>query len=321
MKTRLSVVLSAILIAISSLFVVNTPAASAEDCPSYDLSKLFFEEYYGATKWDNSSAPRTLTWTTEVSSVEGLPITRKFTEQESTWLQESFDSWDVALDSINFVRQSDTSTALIQVGFVSINDNGFWTIRQRGDFRVSGTIQISSASPFITTRNGFIEAAQSEIGNLLGLGDIAGDVDVDSVMKDPDTSPYGSIPLSDYDIDLIRQFYGESTCHSSWSQALKDDKAKAVLAIAAEKKAAAEALIRAAAEAQAKLDAEVQAAAEAKAALEEKTRIAEEKLYRAEIAALKASLKKKTTITCVKGKLIKKVTAVKPTCPSGYKKK
>jgi hypothetical protein len=30
---------------------------------------------------------------------------------------------------------------------------------------------------------------------------------------------------------------------------------------------------------------------------------------------------KKTTITCLKGKLIKKVTAVKPVCPAGYKKK
>ncbi|MCX6440599.1 MAG: hypothetical protein NTZ91_04785 [Actinobacteria bacterium] len=30
---------------------------------------------------------------------------------------------------------------------------------------------------------------------------------------------------------------------------------------------------------------------------------------------------KKVSITCVKGKLIKKVTAVKPSCPSGYKKK
>ena len=29
---------------------------------------------------------------------------------------------------------------------------------------------------------------------------------------------------------------------------------------------------------------------------------------------------KKTTITCVKGKTTKKVTALKPTCPSGYKK-
>ena len=34
-----------------------------------------------------------------------------------------------------------------------------------------------------------------------------------------------------------------------------------------------------------------------------------------------AAASKKTTITCVKGKLTKKVTAVKPVCPKGYKKK
>jgi len=33
------------------------------------------------------------------------------------------------------------------------------------------------------------------------------------------------------------------------------------------------------------------------------------------------SAAKTTTITCVKGKLTKKVTAVKPVCPAGYKKK
>jgi hypothetical protein len=38
-------------------------------------------------------------------------------------------------------------------------------------------------------------------------------------------------------------------------------------------------------------------------------------------AADKASLAKKATITCTKGKVIKKVTGVKPTCPAGYKKK
>jgi hypothetical protein len=35
----------------------------------------------------------------------------------------------------------------------------------------------------------------------------------------------------------------------------------------------------------------------------------------------KAAAAKKTTITCVKGKLTKKVTSVKPVCPKGYKKK
>ncbi|CAN2192922.1 hypothetical protein MCEMKE14_00570 [Candidatus Nanopelagicaceae bacterium] len=38
-------------------------------------------------------------------------------------------------------------------------------------------------------------------------------------------------------------------------------------------------------------------------------------------AAKVAAAKKKTTITCAKGKLTKKVTAVKPVCPKGYKKK
>jgi hypothetical protein len=39
------------------------------------------------------------------------------------------------------------------------------------------------------------------------------------------------------------------------------------------------------------------------------------------IATAQANASKTSTITCVKGKLTKKVTAVKPKCPAGYKKK
>ena len=60
------------------------------------------------------------------------------------------------------------------------------------------------------------------------------------------------------------------------------------------------------AELKAKQEAEAKAAAELKAKQE---------------ADAKAAALKKTTITCVKGKLTKKVTAVKPKCPSGYKLK
>jgi|694.fasta_scaffold63724_5 hypothetical protein len=38
-------------------------------------------------------------------------------------------------------------------------------------------------------------------------------------------------------------------------------------------------------------------------------------------AKAKAELSKKTTITCVKGKITKKITATNPKCPKGYKKK
>jgi hypothetical protein len=56
----------------------------------------------------------------------------------------------------------------------------------------------------------------------------------------------------------------------------------------------------------AKQDAEAKTAAELKAKQE---------------AEAKAAALKKTTITCLKGKLVKKVTGVKPVCPKGYRKK
>jgi hypothetical protein len=76
----------------------------------------------------------------------------------------------------------------------------------------------------------------------------------------------------------------------------------------AKAKAEAEAKAKAEAEAKAKAEAEAKAAAELKAKQDAE-------------AAAKAAAAKKMTITCVKGKTLKKVTAVKPKCPSGYKKK
>ena len=63
---------------------------------------------------------------------------------------------------------------------------------------------------------------------------------------------------------------------------------------------------KAAAELKAKQEAEAKAAAELKAKQE---------------AEAKAAATKKTTISCLKGKLAKKVTAIKPVCPKGYRKK
>ena len=102
-----------------------------------------------------------------------------------------------------------------------------------------------------------------------------------------------------------------------------DVKAAAAKA-AAELKAAVE---KAAAELKAKQEAEAKALAE-KAAADKAA--AEKLLSDAKVAAAKiladakakaTAVAKKITITCVKGKLIKKVIAVKPVCPPGYKKK
>ena len=90
--------------------------------------------------------------------------------------------------------------------------------------------------------------------------------------------------------------------------------------LAAELKAKQEAEAKAAAELQAKQEAEAKAAAELKAKQEAEAKAAAELKAKQEAEA-KAAAVKKTTITCVKGKLTKKVTAVKPKCPSGYKLK
>ncbi len=89
---------------------------------------------------------------------------------------------------------------------------------------------------------------------------------------------------------------------------------------AAELKAKLEAEAKAAAELKAKLDADAKTAAELKAKLEAEAKAAAELKAKQEAEA-KAAAQKKTTITCVKGKLSKKITAVKPKCPTGYKLK
>jgi DNA polymerase III gamma/tau subunit len=97
-------------------------------------------------------------------------------------------------------------------------------------------------------------------------------------------------------------------------------KQEAVAKAAAELKAKQEAEVKAAAESKAKQDAEAKAAAESKAKQDAEAKAAAELKVKQDAEA-KAAAVKKTTITCVKGKLTKKVSAVKPKCPSGYKLK
>jgi membrane protein involved in colicin uptake len=81
-----------------------------------------------------------------------------------------------------------------------------------------------------------------------------------------------------------------------------------------------EAEAKAGAELKAKQEAEAKAGAELKAKQEAEAKAGAELKAKQEAEAKAAALKK-TTITCLKGKLVKKVTAIKPVCPKGYKKK
>jgi hypothetical protein len=88
-----------------------------------------------------------------------------------------------------------------------------------------------------------------------------------------------------------------------------------------ETKVKADAEAKAAAELKAKQDAEAKAAAELKAKQDAEAKAALDKAEAARILAEAKAATKKVTITCIKGKLTKKVSAVNPKCPKGYKKK
>ena len=107
-------------------------------------------------------------------------------------------------------------------------------------------------------------------------------------------------------------------------KAKQEAEAKAAVELTAKQeadvKAAAELTAKQEAELIAKQEAEAKAAAELKAKQEAEAKAAAELKAKQEAEAKAAALKK-TTITCLKGKLVKKVTAVKPVCPKGYKKK
>ena len=79
--------------------------------------------------------------------------------------------------------------------------------------------------------------------------------------------------------------------------------------------------VRLAVELKAKQEAEAKTALELKAKEEADARAVADKLAAEKLAATKAAALKKTIIICTKGKLTKKVAAVKPKCPPGYKVK
>lgn len=88
----------------------------------------------------------------------------------------------------------------------------------------------------------------------------------------------------------------------------------------AEIKAAAEAAEKAAAELKVKQEADAKMAADLKSKLDAETKaMAELKAKQEAELTAKAATLRKTTINCVKGKVVRKVMAIKPKCPSGFK--
>jgi membrane protein involved in colicin uptake len=133
-------------------------------------------------------------------------------------------------------------------------------------------------------------------------------------------SDLGSIKIRIVELKAAAELKAKQEAEVKIAAELKA-KQEAEAKVAAELQAKQEAEAKVAAELKAKQDAEAKVAAELQAKQEAEAKVAADKLAAEKLAAAKLAAMKKTTITCIKGKLIKKVTAVKPKCPTGYKKK
>ena len=217
--------LIAFLATLSLVLPINMSSASAEECPTYDFSSIFFEDYYPNKKWTAVGQTKTITWSLNASVVNGEVVTRKFSLSEIEWIKTAIKSWDDVLSSISF-QQTESEVADLLIGWVplisGINTSSYesyahWNAWWLGDIRNRATIRMKQTVNLLQTKDGFIHVLQHELGNVLGLGDIKPSDGIQSVLEDPWQIPYGQVPLRDYDIGLIRQMYGESTCPSSWS--------------------------------------------------------------------------------------------------------
>ena len=293
MKITRLVVLA--LIGLSGIVVSPAQAVVADSCPVIDYSTFGFEKT-PAANWKNSEPVRVITWSSNETFIATDPVSTQFSPTEQAWLQEAFDSYGEILDSVAFQKITTPSSASIVIGYTLLSKGIIPTETTGGNFGLwmfnygSGAIQLLDAKlrpknfTLFDSHDTFIHAVQNELGNMLGVPDVDAKGPKRALVTIYDTSKlatYGQVKINDYDAATMRQLYGESTCSSSYT-------------------------------------------AEARATNLAADKIAGEKSLTARVATTTVAASTpaaKTSITCVKGKTIKKVTALKPVCPAGYKKK
>lgn len=300
--TRLLIILSLL---IANLQIFPTTAL-AEECPVIDFTKLGFGNQSISPKWKNADPVRVITWTSNASSIPPDQISTSFSATEEGWLQQAFDNYGEILDSVAFQRVNSDTDANISIGYTMLSKGKIPTETSGGNFglwnfdpvRQKSGIQL--LDPKLWPKNfklfksdvTFILPVQNEIGNVLGVPDVDPFGVKQSLITIYDTSKfesYGQLKINDFDAAIIRQLYGESTCNSKYSA---DARARN---LAADKIAGVEYL--------------------KKAGLPQPAPIT------STTTSAPNSSEKTFTISCIKGSVVKRVTAAKPLCPTGYKKK
>jgi len=219
-KSRIALLICVLIAPLfSALSSSSATAAPTQQCKSFNFTKLFYADYSTGSHWDNSGGKTAITWSAQTPIINDEPSNRAFTDLELTWIRSAFNSWDVALNSIEFLEVEPAAQPQITIGYVDLtpskiqpNAFGFWTAWVTDLKRQKATIKLkSSKAEWFSNSQKFIHTVQHELGNVLGLGDIKPSPKFASVLEDPWQPPYGHSKLGATDIAMIRQLYGETT--------------------------------------------------------------------------------------------------------------
>ena len=313
---RFSSFLAVVVFLVSLFTSAAINPASAEECPVIEYSKLNFGGIPGAN-WKNSEPVRVITWSSNETFIRTDQVSTAFSDIEQSWLERAFNNYGEVLDSIAFQKVNASSNPDITIGYTLLSKGIIPTETTGGNFGLwafdsflqKGAIQL--LDPKLWPKNftlfrdetTFILAIENEIGNMLGIPDVANGAK-ESLVTVYNTSKfkvYGQSKLNDYDAAIVRQLYGESTCVSKYNA---DARSKN---LAADKVAGQQYL--------AKLVTPTPVPVATATPTPTPTPVA------TPAPTPTKAVVKATTITCIKGKTTKKVTAINPKCPSGYKKK
>jgi len=329
----------------------NTQSASASEiCPKHDFDQLFIGGYFKNYIWSNDSGARKITWSLQNSTIElkdisgqkPRAVSRKFSDLERSLIRLAFKNWDDASEKINFEEVLETAAPDIKIGLVTKNaaDNfssyqwNFGYTNSGGTNSafniISGWIMLSDDNQSLSNNIYFQNLVQNAVGHVIGLGEVSSNSKEVSVMKWPIELRQAQNPLSDFDISLIRQRYGESTCPSTYSWAIKEQKAKkSAEAILADAERQAADLVLSARRESTRITSEATLAAEktrSEAKLESIKMLEEanstKNLMISEANAILATAKestKTTTLKCSKGSIKFSLTSIKPKCPVGFR--
>ncbi len=178
-----------------------------------NLESLFISDYYGA-KWQvNDHEVRVITWSTVSNSLklpngEYVAVATSLDDYTGE-IRKAFQIWDNAIESIKFVETNSGNMADVTIAATYVdgieNAYGHWDSSWYSNKSITkGTIQFDSHD----LNNGWLlTTAMHEVGNILGLGDLADSTQYKSVQEDPFPEKFLSKDLWDYDKYLVNQVY------------------------------------------------------------------------------------------------------------------